>query len=143
MPDAANNCPSCGKGAGAAAPAAQSSGGGLADNVAGLLAYITLLPAIFFLVVEPYNKNKFIRFHSFQCLFMAGAWIACFIGLGILGTMIAFVAPLMGLLMIPLYFVAGFGFFVLVVICLIKAYSGQMWKVPFIGNLAEKQANNI
>jgi uncharacterized membrane protein len=142
MPDTANNCPSCGKGAGAAAPAAQSSGGGLADNVAGLLAYITILPAIFFLVVEPYNKNKFIRFHSFQCLFMAAAWFACIIVLMFLGMILSFVSFL-GLLVIPLYFLVGFGFFVMIVICLLKAYQGQMWKVPVIGNLAEKQANAV
>jgi uncharacterized membrane protein len=30
---------------------------------------------------------------------------------------------------------------VLWVVCLLKAYQGQMWKLPFIGDLAEKQAN--
>ena len=47
-------------------PGAQS---GLSDNAAGALAYVTIIPAIIFLVMEPYNKNRFIRFHSWQCLF--------------------------------------------------------------------------
>ena len=46
------------------APAA----GGLSDNMAGALAYITFIPAIIFLVLEPYNKSAFIRFHSIQCI---------------------------------------------------------------------------
>src|SRR5215467_606577 len=63
--------------AGAVAAPAQ----GMADNVAGMLAYITIIPAIIFLVMEPYNRNRFIRFHSFQCLFFAGAWIILWIAL--------------------------------------------------------------
>jgi len=34
-----------------------------------MVAYITIIPAIIFLVMEPYNKNKFVRFHAFQSLF--------------------------------------------------------------------------
>ena len=47
----------------------QSTTGGLEDNVAGMLAYITIIPAIIFLVVEPFNKRRFVRFHSFQSIF--------------------------------------------------------------------------
>jgi hypothetical protein len=39
--------------------------------VAGMLAYFTIIPAIIFLLIEPYNRNRFVRFHSFQCLFVA------------------------------------------------------------------------
>ena len=45
--------------------------GGMADNVAGMLAYITIIPAIIFLVMEPYNKNRFVRFHAWQYMFPA------------------------------------------------------------------------
>ena len=41
----------------------------MAENVAGMLAYFTIIPAIIFLLIEPYNRNRFVRFHSFQCLF--------------------------------------------------------------------------
>ena len=36
---------------------------GLSDNAAGALAYLTVIPAIIFLIVEPYNKNSFVRFN--------------------------------------------------------------------------------
>ncbi len=58
---------------------------GLTDNVAGMLAYVTIIPAIVFLVLEPYNKRRFIRFHSFQCIFFAIAWTVLWIGLGFIG----------------------------------------------------------
>ncbi len=144
LPENANNCPRCGKpqgvGGGAAAQpvAAAASTGGLADNVAGLLAYVTIIPAIIFLVLEPFNKNRFVRFHSFQSIFFGVAWIAVCIVLSILG-MMPFVHILTALL-IPLVCLA---FFVIWVLLLIKAYSGQMFKLPVIGDIAETQANVV
>ena len=44
----------------------QAAQSGLSDNAAGALAYVTIIPAIVFLLVEPYNKNSFVRFHAWQ-----------------------------------------------------------------------------
>jgi uncharacterized membrane protein len=115
---------------------ASANTSGLADNVAGMLAYVTIIPAIIFLVMEPYNKNRFIRFHSFQCLFFCVALIVLQVGLSILA-----VVPFMALLTIPLHLLIGLGALVVWVILLIKANAGLMYKLPFIGDLAEKQAN--
>jgi hypothetical protein len=41
---------------------------GLSDNTAAALSYITFIPAIIFLVMEPYNKSQFVRFHAFQSI---------------------------------------------------------------------------
>lgn len=109
---------------------------GLTDNVAGMLAYVTIIPAIIFLVMEPYNRNRFIRFHSFQCLFFCVALIVLQIGLSILA-----IVPFMALLTIPLHLLIGLGALVVWVILLIKANAGLMYKLPFIGDIAEKQAN--
>lgn len=65
--DGTTTCAAC-SGRAAAPPAV--TGSGLTDNVAGMLAYVTIIPAIIFLVVEPYNKSRFVRFHSFQCIFL-------------------------------------------------------------------------
>jgi uncharacterized membrane protein len=129
----ANNCAACGKPVGQSAgggAAAATAAGGLQDNVAGMLAYITIIPAIIFLVMEPYNRNKFIRFHAFQCLFLCVALIAIDIVLGFI--------PFVGWVLAPLVGLAGL---VLAIICLLKAYNNQMWKLPVIGDFAEKQAN--
>ena len=150
MEDSATFCPACGKAAGqssgtatgtapASSPVVTSAavtGGGLEDNIAGLLAYVTIIPAIVFLVMEPYNRKPFIRFHSFQCLFLAAASVALGIVLMILGMI-----PVIGLLMLFVGPIIWLGVFVLAVVCAIKAYQGQKWKLPFIGDLAEKQAN--
>jgi uncharacterized membrane protein len=109
---------------------------GLSDNAAGGLAYITIIPAIIFLIVEPFNKNAFVRFHSWQCIFLSVAWIAVDIVLAILGRM-----PFVGLLLLVLWPLVGLGFLILWIVCILKAFNGQRFKVPVIGDLAEKQAN--
>ena len=129
-------CARCAGGVPGTVPVAQAAtGGGLDDNVAGALAYVTIIPAIIFLVLEPYNRKRFIRFHSFQCLFFAVAWTVLWIGLEIIAHI-----PFLGwmtILVWPLVSLAGF---VIWLILVLKAYQGQMFKLPVIGDMAEKQA---
>ena len=142
MPAGANACPACGRGT-AAAPAAppvassNSAGAvGLTDNVAGALAYVTIVPAIVFLVVEPYNRSRFIRFHCFQCIFAAVAWTALWIAL----SMVAHI-PFFGWLTILVWPLVSLAGFVVWLVLVLKAYQNQMFKLPVIGDMAEKQAN--
>ncbi len=134
--DGATTCTAC-AGRAAAAPAPPvASAAGMADNVAGMLAYVTIIPAIIFLVIEPYNKSRFIRFHSFQSIFFFVAVFAIHIALSIIT-----VVPFMIFLTFPLHMLVFLGTIVLVVVLAIKANSGQMYKLPVIGDMAEKQAN--
>lgn len=110
----------------------------MADNVAGMLAYITIIPAIVFLVMEPYNKSRFIRFHSFQNIFFHVAWIAVWIALTIVGML-----PVLGWASFLIWPIVGLAGFIIWLVMLLKAYQGQMFKLPVIGDMAEKQANNI
>jgi uncharacterized membrane protein len=140
VPAGANACPACGRAVAGAPEAAASSApatvGGLTDNVAGALAYVTIIPAIVFLVMEPYNRNRFIRFHSFQCIFAAVAWTCLWIALGIVVRI-----PLFGWLTILVWPLISLGGFVIWLIVVLKAYQGQKFKLPVIGDIAEKQAN--
>ena len=140
--DGTTTCSACAGRAPAPTPApVAAQGGGLTDNVAGMLAYITIIPSIIFLVMEPYNKNRFVRFHSFQNLFFFAAMVACWIAFTFLSMVLAFI-PILGHLLIALFwFALAIGSFVLWIVMLLKANGGQMWKAPFIGDLAEKQAN--
>ena len=135
--DGTTTCAACGARAGGGAAAATvTAAPGLADNVAGMLAYVTIIPAIVFLVVAPYNRNRFIRFHSFQCLFFALALFAIHIGLSILT-----IVPFLALVTLPLHLLVSLAGFVLWIVLLLKANQGLMYKLPVIGDLAEKQAN--
>lgn len=132
--DGTTTCPVCAsRGATAAAPA---NAGGMAENVAGMIAYVTIVPAIIFLVMEPYNKNRFIRFHAFQCLFFAVAWTVLWIGLSIIAHI-----PIFGWLTILIWPLISLAGLIVWVILLLKANQHQMYKLPVIGDMAEKQAN--
>lgn len=139
-------CGACGAPVGVAAtPAAPvataSTGGGLTSNVAGALAYVTIIPAIIFLVMEPYNKDRFVKFHSFQCLFFAATMFALSIVLMIVGFVLAFVPVVGWILDMLLWLVFAFGSLGLVIFLIYKAYSGEKFQVPVIGKLAEQQAS--
>lgn len=146
LAEGATFCGSCGAPAGAApaaagaapggAPAAASSGG-LAPNVAGALAYFTIIPAIIFLVAEPYNKDRYIKFHAFQCLFLAAGTFAVYLALAIFA-MIPIVGWIVGILLFPLL---GLAIFAVVVFTMYKAYNSQKFLIPVIGKLAEQQAS--
>ncbi len=134
IPDGAVACAACGGGGAVAATSAP----GLTDNVAGMLAYITIIPAIIFLVMEPYRRNRFIRFHSFQCIFLAVAVIAIHIALSMLA-----VVPFLIFLTFPLHGLVSLAALVLIIFLALKANQGQMYKLPWIGDMAEKQANSV
>jgi uncharacterized membrane protein len=135
MADGATICAACGKGqsvgggaAAAPAPAAAQTGG-LQDNIAGLLSYL-FIPAIIFLVVEPYNKNKFVRFHAFQGLFLGLV--------SIVGHIVLTIIPIIGWIILPFFSLA---IFVIAVVAAIKAFGNNKWQIPVIGPMAEKQAD--
>lgn len=145
MPDDSTFCPRCGKQAAAAAAGggtvsagAITTTGGMSDNIAGMLAYVTIIPAIVFLVMEPYNKSRFIRFHSFQNIFFHVAWFVLWVVLATVAHI-----PFLGWLTILVWPMIGLGGLILWIVLLLKAYQGQMFKLPFIGDLAEKQANTL
>ena len=103
-----------------------------------MLAYVTIIPAIIFLVVEPYNKNRFIRFHSFQSIFFTLAWIVFSIGLNIIAAI-----PVLGWMTLLIWPLIGLAGLIIWVVLLLKANQGLMFKLPVIGDLAEKQAAAI
>ncbi len=128
-------CPQCGTTAPGTAPppagpTAQSEG--MADNVAGTLAYLLgFITGILFLVIAPYNKNRNVRFHAFQSIFVSA-------GLMILQIAVNAVLPwAVSLALSPLIGLAGL---VLWIYLLVKTYQGQKVVLPIVGPLAEKQA---
>jgi len=114
---------------------------GLEENLASALCYVLgLLTGVLFLVLEPYNRNRAIRFHAFQSIFLHIAAIAVYLGLMmVIGMLhfIPFVGTFLGLILYP---VASFGFFIVWLLLMYKTYNRERWVLPIIGELAEKQA---
>ena len=131
VPAAENSSPTV------AFPAPANTGSKAMDtNLVGALAYLAgFITGIIFLVLDPYKSNSFVRFHAFQCIFLCLGWIALGIGLSIFGMI-----PVIGWATLLLWPLIGLAGLVLWIMLFIKAYQGQMFKVPFIGDLAMKQA---
>ncbi len=133
MPDSAAYCPGCGR-AMREVERAHGSVGAMPEAIAGALAYFTFVPAVIFLLVEPYKKNRFVRFHSLQC-------IGVFLAFVIVAAVIRITAAVLGpLLIILLAVILGLGFFILWLVLLVKALQGEMFKLPLIGDYAERRA---
>jgi uncharacterized membrane protein len=136
MPDEAAFCPGCGRAMGEV-ERAQGMVGVLPEKVAGALAYL-LLPAIVFLLVEPYSKDRFVRFHSFQCLGLCLAGLVIGALLRVAGFALFFI-PAIGRLSLALVFlIVILAFFAVWVVLMVKALQGEMFKLPVVGHFAER-----
>ena len=113
---------------GEAKPEAETSVG-LSANVAGLLCYVLgWITGIIFLVIE--NKSKFVKFHAWQSIITFGV-------LSVVQIIVSLI-PLVNLILTPIVWIL---MLVLWIILMIQAGSGKMWKLPWVGNWAEKQAS--
>jgi uncharacterized membrane protein len=141
-------CPHCGAQLSAAAPSQApppnysapppgSSATGLAPTAAAAIAYITCIPAIIFLLVEPYNKMPLVRFHSFQSIGLAVVGFVVQVCFNVLGwTMFTF------MFMSALHTVVYLVLFIFWIIALLSALRGEWYKLPIIGDFAMKQAQS-
>ena len=110
---------------------------GLTDNAAGAIAYITFVPAIVFLVLAPYNASPYVRFHAWQSIFLNVAAVIISIAFSFLMVFFMFFGTFFLLAVSRLIWLL---WFVLWLVCVLKALNGQRFKVPIIGDLAAKQA---
>ena len=138
--DGATFCPSCSARPQAmASPAAAS---GLTANTAAALAYLAgIITGILFLVIDPYKRDGFVRFHAFQSIFFNIAWIVLWMAWMIVGLVLGAVTKgLFFILQVPIDLVLMVGGFALWVFLMYSAYQGKMPRLPVIGALAAKQA---
>jgi len=100
---------------------------GMQPNVAGLLSYLAgFVTGIIFFVIE--KENKFVRFHAMQSTILFGFFF-------VLGIILPFI-PILGWILLPIVWVLSF---ILWIILMIKAYQGEYFKLPVVGDMAEKQ----
>jgi uncharacterized membrane protein len=109
---------------------------GLSDNAAGGLAYLTIIPAIVFLIVAPFKSSSNVRFNAWQSIFFFIAWAAVDILIGVVQNLV----PSTVFLTLTVLQLVGLAFFVVLVIVFVGAFNGKRINLPIIGGLAEKQA---
>jgi len=99
---------------------------GMDQNVAGLLCYVAgwITGLIFFLIEK---ENRFVRFHAMQSIITFGSLTVLFIVLGMI--------PFLNLVLVPILAILQL---ILWIVLMVKAYQGQLFKLPVIGDMAEK-----
>ena len=100
---------------------------GIGENIEGLLCYaVVFITGIVFLALE--KDNKFIRFHAMQSL-------AIFLPLWVIATVIGWI-PIVGWLILTLITPL---ILILWLFLMFKAFKGERFKLPVVGDFAEKQ----
>lgn len=142
MPADAGFCPGCGR-AMQTEISVQGKVGLLSISLAGALAYFTFVPALVFLFVDPYRKNRFVRFHSIQSLLLCFAVVVLGAALR-LAAMAVLLIPLLGPLLIALvYVVIAMAAVLLWLVLVVKAFQGQMFKLSVLGDFAERYSGGV
>ena len=96
---------------------------GIEPNIAGLLCYLGWwITAIIFLILE--KDNEFVRFHAMQSLITFGILFV----ISLAFSWVFFVGFILWGLSVILW-----------VVLMYKAYQGEQYKLPVIGDIAEKQ----
>ena len=106
---------------------------GLEANVAGLLCYVLgWITGLLFILIE--KEDKFVRFHAMQSIVTFGALTAISIVLSILAAI-----PYIGVVFGIMGGIVGILAFILWIVLMVKAYQGALYKLPWVGDFAEKQ----
>lgn len=149
-PAGASLCSKCGATLGTEATPVKTAGKspetstGLAPNIAGLLCYIGgWISGIVFLVIE--KKSKFVKFHAWQSIMTFGILSVAQIVISRILAAIGAVTFSFGLIAVAgvLSTIIWVLTTILWIILMIQAWNGKMWKLPGVGNWAEKQANKV
>ncbi|MFZ0337209.1 MAG: Tic20 family protein [Terracidiphilus sp.] len=109
----------------------------LSDHAAGAIAYLTFIPAILFLLLEPYKQNSYVRYHSWQSILLSLGAFAVNVVLAFLLVFALLFTPRLHLFTwraIELFWMAVW------IACVVNAAMGKRFKLPVIGELAEQQA---
>jgi uncharacterized membrane protein len=104
---------------------------GLRENIAAALCYLAWwISGFIFLLLEP--DNKYVRFHAMQSILALGSVM-------LLGWVVGFV-PVIGYWTGMVVWAGGA---IVWVLLMYKAYMGVKFKLPAVGNVAEKWADSI
>ena len=107
---------------------AQSKGN---ENVMGAVAYLLgFITGIILLLTE--KQNRFIRFHAMQSTILFGGIFILHLVLGFIPGIGTMVGSLLSIVSIVLW-----------IVCMWKAFHGEMFKLPVIGDFAEQQLKKI
>ncbi|HUS11839.1 MAG TPA: DUF4870 domain-containing protein [Pyrinomonadaceae bacterium] len=130
-----------------------STGSGLDPKIAAALSYIWIVGVIFFFIEK---ENRFVRFHALQSIIFGIANSVIMVVLAVIAIVLTFAFSIGGAivgggigslihlfvwLIWLIFWLLGLVFLIGLVFAAIKAYQGEKFKLPIIGNMAENIVN--
>ena len=101
---------------------------GMQPNLAALLSYLAgIITGVIFFLIE--KENKYVRFHAMQSIVTFGFFLVANVALGFIPVIGWSFMPLLGILQLIVW-----------IILMVKAYQGEKFKLPVIGDIAEKNS---
>ena len=119
---------------------AKSGTTGLPSNVAAALACIPLVGGLIFYILE--KRDNFVRFYAMQSILFGGAWFLFNIASKIVFMIFSSIPAIGGLLVFlwaVIQAIVQLAFLVVMIIAIVKAFSGVRWDIPYVGPIARKQ----
>jgi uncharacterized membrane protein len=119
---------------------AKSGTTGLPSNVAAALACIPLVGGLIFYILE--KRDNFVRFYAMQSILFGGAWFLFNIASKIVFVIFSSIPAIGGLLVFlwaVIQAIVQLAFLVVMIIAIVKAFSGVRWDIPYVGPIACKQ----
>ena len=122
-------------------PAGRSEFGAITESHMGALAYLTPLVAVFFLLCPPMSNSRFVRFHSYQCLFLTlAAVVAAVAFVGALSYSMIGVQSTSAVAWVIVPVALEIAFLAAVILAAYRAWHGQEFRLPLLGILAARYA---
>ena len=113
---------------------------GMDPKVSAGLGYLILVVGLIFFFIE--KQNRFVRFHTLQAVLLAVSIFVLFFVIIFAGIAAAFVNDgLAGLIFSLGNLAVWVGGFIAWLVGMINAFQGKYFKLPIVGDYAEKYAN--
>jgi uncharacterized membrane protein len=121
-------------------PSGNPTSTGLPSNVAAALACVPLVGGLVFYILE--KHDSFVRFYAMQSIIFGGAWLLFNVVSWVIQH-ILWALPVIGGVLGALWIFASalihLGLLVIMIIAMVKAFTGARWDIPFVGPIARKQ----
>jgi uncharacterized membrane protein len=126
------------------APEAGKSGTtGLPSNVAAALACFPLIGGLIFYILE--KRDNFVRFYAMQSILYGAAWFLFNIISKLIWSIFSSIPAIGGILVFfwaVIQALVQLAFIVVMIIAIVKAFSGVRWNIPYIGPVARRQVGD-
>jgi len=104
------------------------------DRILLVLSYLGILALVPYLTA----RKQFVVWHARQGLLLFGVSLVTLFCMILVNVVLWDVHWVLGLLFLLILLTSSFGILALVVACILKAFDGERWRIPYLGDFVER-----